>query len=89
MVRIQVRYTGHVQGVGFRATARHVAAGFPVTGWVRNEPDASVLLQAQGREDDVRAFLLELRSRMAGFIRTEVPDSVAAASGEEGFRIAH
>jgi acylphosphatase len=89
MVRFQVRFTGQVQGVGFRATTRHVASSFPVTGWVRNEPDGSVLLQAQGREDDVQAFLIELRTRMARFIRTEVPDRLAASSGEDGFRIAH
>ena len=43
-MRINVVYAGRVQGVGFRATAREIAADFAVTGWVRNQPDGTVLL---------------------------------------------
>lgn len=89
MIRSKVRFTGHVQGVGFRATTRHVASGFQVTGWVRNEPDGSVLLEVQGGEDQVRAFLQELRSRMASFIRSEVADPAPLDAGDAGFQIRH
>jgi hypothetical protein len=34
--------------VGFRASAQWVAAGRPLTGWVRNREDGSVLLEVQG-----------------------------------------
>jgi acylphosphatase len=57
MISLQVFYEGHVQGVGFRWTARDAAKGFDVTGWVRNLPDGRVELQATGEEDEVRAFL--------------------------------
>jgi acylphosphatase len=45
MISLQVFYEGHVQGVGFRFTVRHIAKGFDVTGWVRNLPDGRVELQ--------------------------------------------
>ncbi len=45
-VRIVVR--GLVQGVGFRASTQRTARGLGLTGWVRNLPDDTVLLEAQG-----------------------------------------
>ena len=33
---MRVLYEGRVQGVGFRYTARGLAGGFPVAGFVRN-----------------------------------------------------
>jgi acylphosphatase len=45
-VRIVVR--GIVQGVGFRASTQRTARDLGLTGWVRNLPDDSVLLEAQG-----------------------------------------
>ena len=63
MISLQVFYEGHVQGVGFRFTVRHIAKGFDVTGWVRNLPDGRVELQVTGDEDEVRAFLDQRRSK--------------------------
>lgn len=60
MLRREIRYTGRVQGVCFRATARSIASGHDVTGWVRNERDGSVRLQIQGAEDEVDRCLAEL-----------------------------
>ena len=36
---MQVIYSGQVQGVGFRYRVKSVAAGFDVTGTVRNLPE--------------------------------------------------
>ena len=44
---------GSVQGVGFRFAACQAAADCRVTGWVRNLPDGSVELVAQGSPDAV------------------------------------
>jgi acylphosphatase len=51
---------GRVQGVGFRVATRRVAQGLGVSGWVRNLPDGSVAVFAQGDPgsiDDLLAFL--------------------------------
>jgi Acylphosphatases len=59
--RVTVLFEGNVQGVGFRFTTLNVARRHPVTGYVRNEPDGSVRLVAEGAEDSVLRFLDELR----------------------------
>ena len=45
IIRKKVFVYGAVQGVGFRYRAEHAANMLGVTGWVRNEPDGSVLLE--------------------------------------------
>jgi acylphosphatase len=49
--------TGRVQGVSFRAYAEREAARLGVAGWVRNEPDGSVAIHAEGDDDAVEAFV--------------------------------
>jgi len=87
MVRIGVRYTGRVQGVGFRATTRSIARRYPVTGWVRNEEDGSVQAEFQGERAAVESLLRVVRERMAGLIQREETEEVAAREGEAGFEI--
>jgi acylphosphatase len=64
-----LRFTGRVQGVGFRATARSIARRHPVTGWVRNEADGTVLMEIQGGQLAVEACLDELIDAMDDNIR--------------------
>lgn len=87
MPRHRITYTGKVQGVGFRATAASIAARFDITGWVRNEPDRSVLLEVQGDDPEVAAFREALRSRMAGNIKSEAAVPAGNVQGEVGFEI--
>jgi acylphosphatase len=49
--------TGRVQGVCYRASTVDEARGHGLTGWVRNLPDGSVELEAQGDEARVAALL--------------------------------
>jgi acylphosphatase len=89
MRRVSVSYSGRVQGVGFRATARSVARGFDVTGWVRNEPDGSVTLEAQGAPSEVEGLLGAIRERCGQNIRGEQVTEIAPATDEAGFTIAY
>jgi acylphosphatase len=67
-----VLYTGTVQGVGFRYTAKTVAAGFEIVGRIRNLPDGRVELVAEGLTDELNAYRAALReSGLAGFIKDE------------------
>ena len=86
-VRADVTFRGTVQGVGFRYTARRVASGFAVTGFVRNEPDGSVTLVAEGPRDEVESFIDAVQREMAGTIRdTDV--AWGTATGQfEGFGV--
>lgn len=61
MKRISVRITGRVQGVGFRHFTQVRARRLGVDGWVRNEPDGSVRLEAEGPEEDLEELIDAVR----------------------------
>ena len=88
-MRRRVTFHGRVQGVGFRATARSIARAHPVTGWVRNEPDGSVLLEVQGDAAAVDRYLDGLRRAMDLHIRKTDTIPVPDVTGESGFEIAY
>lgn len=85
---VQVFYEGRVQGVGFRYSARRVAAGFEVAGYVRNLPDGRVELVASGEEEEVDGFLSAVReSELAGHIGGEAAAEIVKPAGLRGFEI--
>ena len=59
--RIQARVYGQVQGVGYRYFVQRVARALKLTGYVRNEGDGSVLVEAQGAEAALTEMLRELQ----------------------------
>ncbi len=87
MPRARVRYTGRVQGVGFRATTRSIARRYPLTGWVRNESDGSVVAEMQGEQGVIESFRRAVRERMADFIANEQEEIIATRDDESEFVI--
>ncbi len=55
--RVHAVITGTVQGVFFRASAQQEARKLDLTGFVRNLPDGTVELEAQGEADAVDRLL--------------------------------
>jgi acylphosphatase len=51
---------GRVQGVGFRYTTQHRGRELGLTGWVRNQPDGSVVTFAQGDPEAIDSFIVFL-----------------------------
>jgi len=88
--RYHLFYSGSVQGVGFRYTARSLAQKNNLVGWVRNLSDGRVELQVQGAPEDLEAYLESLQREFKGYVHKrdieELPEQ-APQSGEEGFRI--
>ena len=76
-----VHYSGRVQGVGFRYTARALAEQFDVSGYVQNLPDGRVRLEVEGDAAEIERFLQRLQQRMAGYIQDRKVD-VQPAQGE-------
>lgn len=86
--RVAVLYSGRVQGVGFRYTVKQVAAGYEVTGTVRNLPDGRVELMAEGARDELEAFRQGVRDAgLDGFIRQEDAQWAEARNEFRGFEI--
>ncbi len=87
----RVTYSGRVQGVGFRYSVKQIAAGFDVTGWVRNLPDGTVELAATGDAIEIEAFLDAVAtSHLGGYIReARRSENEGAESPVTGFEIRH
>ena len=88
--RATVFYSGRVQGIGFRYTAREIACGFELTGYVRNLRDGRVELVAEGAEQEVTAFLEAVRVSQLGSHIRNADVNWGEGTGElRGFEIRH
>jgi acylphosphatase len=79
--RREVLFSGRVQGVGFRYTARGIAARFAVVGFVRNLSDGRVQLVVEGGTAELDRYIQALSDEMARCI-SHVETTGSAASGE-------
>jgi acylphosphatase len=84
---VEVRITGRVQGVSFRAYAAHEAVRLELVGWVRNEPDGSVAAHLEGPDDAVDEMIAWCRQGppAAGVDQVEVHG--AEATGAASFEV--
>lgn len=85
--RRALHFTGRVQGVGFRATARSIARRHALTGFARNNPDGSVTVHAQGPGQALQAFLTDLRHVMHANITSEASSNLDLDPAETDFVI--
>lgn len=85
----RVIYSGRVQGVGFRATARSIARRYDVVGYVRNQSDGTVELVARGSAEEVRGFLDAVWQRFRNDISNSKFDSMTSDEVFESFEIRH
>ncbi len=86
--RLTILYSGHVQGVGFRYTAKSVALGFEVTGSVRNLADGRVELVVEGGREELESFRRAMQdSEVGGCIRHEEILWAQATGEYRGFEI--
>jgi acylphosphatase len=87
MERREVHFSGRVQGVGFRYTARSIAQLYAVTGYVKNLPDGRVELVVEGKVEDVTGLLRAISTEMGRNIR-DVQESTLPATGQfNGFEV--
>lgn len=87
LVARRYRISGRVQGVGFRYFAERRARQWSISGWVRNLPDDTVEVHAEGDPERLQHFEQDLRNgpphaRVDGFESSE-----AAVAGIRGFEI--
>jgi acylphosphatase len=88
--RLNIFYSGRVQGVGFRHALKTVAAGFEIAGLVRNLPDGRVELVAEGAREELEAFRASIRDAgLASLIQNEQVNWAAVQNEFRGFEISH
>jgi acylphosphatase len=89
MTARRIIYSGRVQGVGFRWTAKELARGYDVLGTVRNLPDGTVEMVVAGERGEVMEFLRDLRedSAVAHHIKGVVEEEIATLPELKGFTI--
>ena len=87
-IRRRWRFTGTVQGVGFRYYARAAALHLGLTGWVANNWDGSVTLEAQGTRAALDELIptIERANRWARIEGVEVTD-LPTKDREYGFAV--
>jgi len=57
IVHYHIKITGTVQGVGYRVNAKKVAENLKINGWIRNEDDGTVTIEAEGKPENMEMFL--------------------------------
>jgi acylphosphatase len=72
--------SGRVQGVGFRFFVRDAAAREGIAGWVRNQDDGSVEIEAQGDAEALTRFEMAVRRGPRGARVDDVAVDLAPAS---------
>jgi acylphosphatase len=55
--RYIIKVTGRVQGVFYRASTADKASQLKVSGFVKNEEDGSVYIEAEGEEETLRQLV--------------------------------
>lgn len=88
MERFYLRFTGRVQGVGFRFFAAMNAERCHLTGWVKNMADGSVTAEVQGNSFELKQFLALMQEgnrflRIDGIEKEERP----FVEKEKGFHV--
>jgi acylphosphatase len=84
LVRVQVLYSGRVQGVGFRYTVKSLVPGYDVLGIIRNLPDGRVELIVEGKQEELDAFLKAIRD--SGLRRNIRDEEIVFGNAQDNFR---
>ena len=82
------QFFGRVQGVGFRYRAQYAAQSLGLTGWVSNQWDGSVLLEAQGPAEALDRLVPTLTATSRWIMIENMTVRAAPVEpGERSFRV--
>lgn len=76
MRHLNIKISGQVQGVAFRYSAKEVADHLNTTGFVKNDPDSTVYIEAEGEEEDLGKFVEWCKTgpKFARVVKVEVSE---------------
>jgi len=84
MDRVHLIVHGQVQGVGFRWSTREQATQLGITGYVKNLPDGTVEIVAEGETPNVNQFLDWAKQGPPGAQVKQVDIDYGEVNGEFG-----
>lgn len=87
MVRYRIRVKGKVQGVFYRSTAQAKAKELGLSGWVKNEEDGSVLIEAEGEEQKLLKLVDWCKEGPGAAVVNDVEYNEIEPKGVNGFEI--
>jgi acylphosphatase len=87
MVARYVIFIGRVQGVGFRFTAHRMAHRHQLTGFVRNMPDGTVEMLAQGLAQDIDDCVRDIKDYFGNYLRETRIQEIPTDPKYRDFRI--
>jgi acylphosphatase len=85
----RIHVTGMVQGVGFRWSAAREAWRRDITGYVKNLPDGSVYIEAEGPREQLAGFAAWCRKGPGTGFVDSVKVTEHPPAGYREFRIKH
>ncbi len=80
--KLKIIFSGRVQGVGFRYAVCRAAELFSVVGYVRNLPEGSVEVVAEGIEQELVDFFHRIKRERVGRFIAKEQVSWSAATGQ-------
>lgn len=87
LVRKRFRFSGLVQGVGFRYEAQRIASQLDLVGWVQNQGDGSVAVEIEGKSNYIEAFLLTIEAVPRFDITSIQAEELPLSKCETAFKI--
>jgi acylphosphatase len=88
MLELHAIVHGNVHGIGFRATAKHYADQLQIFGYVRNCPEGTVEICAQGDRKTLEQLLQKLHEEFgSGYIQRIETSYHAIETAYPDFRI--
>lgn len=88
--RVRAIVSGRVQGVSYRASTADEARRLGLVGWVKNRPDGSVELEAEGPADAVTRLLAWCdHGPPAAHVTKVVVEDIARTGVDTAFRITY
>ncbi|MFZ0034986.1 MAG: acylphosphatase [Sedimentisphaerales bacterium] len=82
-----ITFVGQVQGVGFRFTAFNIANRHQLTGFVRNSPDGTVEMLAQGSAGAVDDCIRDIVEEFSIYIKEPKIEEIPPNPKYEEFKI--
>ena len=85
IIRKRYCFSGRVQGVGFRYRAIHAAGMLGVTGWVQNDPEGTVSMEAQGSRERLSQLVEMIGNGRYVEIESFLSEEIPLQEDEGGF----